>query len=174
MVEFIYMVPEIMNSNDRPNPTSWFWFNQWPNRSHLYTPGKPKAHISWLCEQNWNSKSRLGFLRSQSQIACELQNWKLWKTNQLNEMALVWCKTTQIRQFNENKIFPQRDLSNFGNLNFFPPMQLILEYILGIEMILIEASFRLNKVHYNNSVLEFSIQIDIQAQENKVRCRLFG
>ena len=53
-------------------------------------------------------------------------------------------------------------------------MQLILEYILGIEMIRIEASFRLNKVHYNNSVLEFSIQIDIQAQENKVRCRLFG
>ena len=123
MVHFLFMVSQFLNSNDRPNPTSWFWFNQWPNWSHLYTPGKPKAHISWLCEQNWNSKSRLGFLRSQSQIACEPQNWKLWKTNQLNEMALVWCKTTQIRQFNENKIFPQRDLSNFGNLNFFPPLQ---------------------------------------------------
>ena len=123
MVHFLFMVSQFLNSNDRPNPTSWFWFNQWPNPAHLYTPGKPKAHISWLCEQNWNSKSRLGFLRSQSQIACEPQNWKLWKTNQLNEMALVWCKTTQIRQFNENKIFPQRDLSNFGNLNFFPPLQ---------------------------------------------------
>ena len=120
MVEFIYMVPEIMNSNDRPNPTSWFWFNQWPNRSHLYTPGKPKAHISWLCEQNWNSKSRLGFLRSQSQIACDSQNWKLWKINQLNQMTLVWWKTTQIRQFNENKIFLQREFVQFRKINFFP------------------------------------------------------
>ena len=120
MVELIYMVPEIMKSNDRPNPTSWFWFNQWPNRSHLYTPGKPKAHISWLCEQNWNSKSRLGFLRSQSQIACEPQNWKLWKTNQPNEMALVWWKTTQIRQLNENKIFLQREFVQFRKIKFFP------------------------------------------------------
>ena len=53
-------------------------------------------------------------------------------------------------------------------------MQLILEYILGIEMILIEARFRLNKVYYNNSVLELSIWGHFQAKENKVGCRLFG
>ena len=131
MVELIYMVPEIMNSNDRPNPTSWFWFNQWPNRSHLYTPGKPKAHISWLCLQNWNSIRRLGFFRSQSQIACEPQNWKLWKTNQPNEMALVWWKTTQIRQFNENKIFLQREFVQFRKIKFFPA---IWKWLLSLPM----------------------------------------
>ena len=124
MVYFLFMVSQFLNSNDWPNPTSWLWFNQWPNRSHLYTPGKPKAHISWLCEQNWNSKSRLGFLRSQSQIACEPQNWKLWKTNQLNEMALVWWKTTQIRQLNENKIFLQREFVQFRKIKFFPAISI--------------------------------------------------
>ena len=114
------MVSHFLNSNDWPNSTSWFWFNQWPNRSHLYTPGKPKAHISWLCLQNWNSIRRLGFFRSQSQIACEPQNWKLWKTNQPNEMALVWWKTTQIRQLNENKIFLQREFVQFRKVKFFP------------------------------------------------------
>ena len=35
-------------------------------------------------------------------------------------MTLVWWKTTQIRQLNENKIFLQREFVQFRKVKFFP------------------------------------------------------
>ena len=42
MVFISLMVPEILNSIDRPNPTRWFRLNQWSNRAHIAAPASQK------------------------------------------------------------------------------------------------------------------------------------
>ena len=46
MFSISLMVPEILNSIDRPNPTRWFRLNQWSNRAHIAAPvsQKPKFY----------------------------------------------------------------------------------------------------------------------------------
>ena len=42
MVFISFMVPEIVNSIDRPNPSRWFRLNQWLNRAHNAAPASQK------------------------------------------------------------------------------------------------------------------------------------
>ena len=86
------MVPKIFEFIDRPNLTRWFRLNQWSNRAHLDSPGKPDAQILWLSKRNRNCIRRARFLRSQSQVSSGLEKWKIVKSSRSYKIRLISLK----------------------------------------------------------------------------------
>ena len=83
------MVPKIFDLIDRPNLTKWFRLNQWSNRAHICTPGKPEAQILLLWKESWDCIRHAQFFRSQSQVSFGLEKWKILKTSWLYKIRSI-------------------------------------------------------------------------------------
>ena len=125
MVFISLMVPEILNSIDRPNPTRWFRLNQWSNRAHIAAPvsqkpkfcnNEKKFEIAWDMYDFWGPKAK---------SAPDLKNEKFWKLLGCTKYVQYRCDKLKSVYWMKIEAFINYQMSNSGKLNLFPPIKII-------------------------------------------------
>ena len=117
MVFISLMVPEILNSIDRPNPTRWFRLNQWSNRAHIAAPvsqkpkfcnNEKKFEIAWDMYDFWGPKAK---------SAPDLKNEKFWKLLGCTKYVQYRCDKLKSVYWMKIEAFINYQMSNSGKLN---------------------------------------------------------
>ena len=122
MVFISLMVPEILNSIDRPNPTRWFRLNQWSNRAHIAAPASQKPKFC-----NYEKKLEIAldmydFWGPKAKSAPDLKNEKFWKLLGCTKYVQYRCNKLKSVNWLKMKASINYQMSNSGKLNLFAPM----------------------------------------------------